>query len=122
MVERQTIEKGTAMNEHNAQPLKVLDGISARLELYPDRVTLIRTDILGQLIPQIVGSSKTILLDQIESVQVYTSRFLTTSRIQFSITDRENNSISLTCSSRHLKLAHEIKEMIENFKGREDVA
>lgn len=110
------------MNEHNAQPLKVLDGISARLELYPDRVTLIRTDILGQLIPQIVGSSKTILLDQIESVQVYTSRFLTTSRIQFSITDRENNSISLTCSSRHLKLAHEIKEMIENFKGREDVA
>jgi hypothetical protein len=118
-MESPPIEKGTAMSNENAQPLRVLEGINSRLELYTDRVIIRRTATMSQLLPQIFGADKTILYDQIDSVRLYTSRFLTAGWIQFLIFGGPNDATSLVCSSKHFKLAHEIKEMIEDSKSRQ---
>lgn len=109
------------MNKQSSQPLKVLEGINSRLELYSDRVIIRRTDTLSQLLPQFFGEDKIILFDQIENVRLHTSRFLAAAWINLFIAAGPKNSTGLACRSKHLKLAHEIKEMLEDFKSRQEV-
>lgn len=109
------------MSTQNAQPLKVLEGINNRLELYSDCVVIRRTNALSQFFPQLFGADKTITFNQIDSVHLHTSRFLTAAMINLVVAGSPDNSTSLTYNSKHFKLAHEIKEMIEDFKSRQEV-
>ena len=105
------------MNKQYAQPLRVLEGINSRLELYSDCVVIRRTDALSQLLPQLFDGDKTIFFDQIDSVRIHTSRFLTAAMLNLVVAGSPNNSAKLAYNSKHFRLAHEIKQMIEDFKA-----
>jgi hypothetical protein len=104
-----------------AEPLKVLEGVTNTLELYPDRITVKRKDAISKLLPSLFGGDVTIFLRDISDVRVYSSRLLVRSWIQVVIIGKDNQSVGFACKSNQYQCAHTIKDMIEDLRSREQV-
>jgi hypothetical protein len=110
------------MINKDAEPLKVLEGVTNTLELYPDRITVRRKDAIGKLLPSLFGGDVTIFLRDITDVRVYSSRLLARSWIQVVVIAKNGESIGFACKSNQYQCAHAIKDMIEDLRSREQVA
>lgn len=109
------------MAEQTAHPIKVLEGPGSRLELYPDRIIIRRTDQLSRLFPGIFGSAQVVPLEQIRDIRIYSSRVLTREWIQIAIIGA-GATATFVCSGGHDRPAYDMKAAIEAQRARVTLA
>lgn len=111
------------MSHPNEQPLKILEGIGVRLEVYTDHIMVRRTDMLSKLLPDFFGiPDRSIPFEKIESVRVYSSRFLAGCWMQLFVLTDGRESVGVSFRVAQHRLAHEIKDIIEDLRSRRQVA
>jgi hypothetical protein len=96
------------------QPLKVLHGLNSRLELYPDRVVIARTDFFGKLLPEFVGAGQEIALEHITGVFLNESRGVDSPWVLIIFNIQDGHKAMMAYQRGDYKLAHEIKNLIDD--------
>ncbi|MBZ0300258.1 MAG: hypothetical protein K8J31_10970 [Anaerolineae bacterium] len=100
------------------RPLKVLEGVGQRLEIYPDRVLIKRTDLLATLLPIGFSDQHTVYFDQIERVDLHQSEDLRLEScagrcLQLIITRTDHRTFSLTLKPQQRVSAEAIRTSIQ---------
>jgi hypothetical protein len=102
-----------AETKQDVQPLKVLPGLNSRLELYPDRVMITRTDFFGKLLPEWVGAGQEIAIEEITGVFLNDSRGTDSPWVLMIFTLHNGHKAMMAFKRGDHKLALEIKSLID---------
>ncbi|MFN8376540.1 MAG: hypothetical protein U0694_27175 [Anaerolineae bacterium] len=105
---------GAQINQQ-IQPLKVLPGLNSKLELYPDRVVISRTDFFGKLLPEWVGAGHEIPLNDLKGVFLTESRGADSPWILIVLTTHEGHRTLMAYQRHDYKMAQEIKNLIDDY-------
>lgn len=110
------------MAEQQEQPIKVLEGISKRVELYPDCLMLIPNNVFAQLGLRFFGECEAIPIHDIQEIHFNEPRRI--SGLMRLIIMRPNHShCDIIFNSRNLKAAQELRAAVEQLiSERETVA
>lgn len=101
--------------KQEVSPLKTISNPTKRLDVYPDRLVIRRTDLLAALI----GVEKVIYLDEISRTHLYTSRFLN-KRLQLAIVTHDNKSIAIGFNQEQHDEVKRVQELIEDLLVKRD--
>lgn len=107
------------MATSQAQPLKVLQGSSKRIELFADRVVITPTDFLTQIGRGLFGKSEIIPLNHIKEVHFYEPRALN-GLMRFIMRSEDHLLCDVVFNRHNLQAAQTLRKTLEDvISGRE---
>ncbi len=103
-------------------PIKVLSGVNGQIELYTDRVIIRSKGLLAKLARGLSLEERTICLDQITNVDIYSgsSFFLSNGYLRLTIA-RQPQKVIIVFNRKDYALAQQIKDTLEDFISRRRV-
>lgn len=106
------------------QPIKVLVGIGKRLEVYPDRVEIKRSDVLASVMPTGFGDSDIAFFDQISRVDLQEPEVLRLDEcegncVKLIITRADHTTLSITVTPKERQTAYAVRAHIQAHLSKE---
>jgi len=103
---------------HHNTPVLTAQGLFHDLDIYPDHLVIHRTDLLSRLF----GTEEVILYNDIKNLIVHDSNFLINNWSQLIIACKNGKTRVLTYGAPKQHIAQHIKETVEDFISRREVA
>lgn len=103
---------------HHTTPAFTAQGLFHDLDIFPDHLVIHRTDIVSRLF----GHEEVISYNDIKDIHVYDSHFLTNNWSQLINVPKMGKPRVLTYGATQRHVAQHVKEIIEDFMSRREVA
>ena len=103
---------------HHGRPIVTAKGMFHTLDIYEDRLIIYRTNVISRLF----GSKEIIFFSDIKKLYAYSSVFLMNNWSQLIIVTHTGKTHALSYSGGQRHIAQHIKEIIEDYLSRREIA